>query len=100
MARFLIFGISKDDRYQSDPDAAIDKYFYWRMTNDTDWEKFWDYRQGVVDKVKAGTVDAYTYRNGKIGAKCTVKVSPNMVEYLKTIPNGDLTDNLSSLPEM
>lgn len=100
MARFLIFGISKDDGYQSDPDAAIDKYYYWRTGNGTDWEKFWDYRQNVVDKVKAGTVEAYTYRNNQVGARCVVKVSPYGVEYLKTVPNSDPTDNLSSLPEM
>lgn len=100
MAKYLIFGIAKDDGYQSDPDAAIDKYFYWRNTANNDWDRFWDYRQNVVNKVKAGTVKVYTYRNNQIGAKCIVKTSPNGVEYLKTVPNGDPTDNLSSLPEM
>ncbi|MBR2710010.1 DUF3892 domain-containing protein [Candidatus Saccharibacteria bacterium] len=100
MLRFLIYGITKDDGLYSDPDAAIDKYHYWRKTSDGVWDRFQDFRQNVVDKVKTGMVEAYTYRNNQIGAKCIVKVSPNMVEYLKTTPNGNPFDNLSSLPEM
>lgn len=100
MTRFLIYGITRDDGYHSDPDAAIDKYYYWRKVDSENWDCFCDYRQNVVNKVKSGMVEAYTYRNNQIGARCVVKVSPNLVEYLKTVPNGDPTDNLSSLPEM
>ncbi len=100
MAQFLIYGITRDDGYQSDPDAAIDKYHYWRKVDGETWKRFWDYRQNVVNQIKSGAVEAYTYRNNQIGARCVVKVSPNWVEYLKTVSNGDPTDNLSSLPEM
>ena len=100
MLRFLIYGITKDDDFYDDLDAAIDKYYYSRKVDDDTWGRFQDIRQNVVDKVKAGLVEAYTYRNNQIGAKCIVKTSPYGVEYLKTIPNGNPFDNLSSLPEM
>lgn len=100
MLRFLIYGITKDDKSYGDPDAAIDKYHYWRKVDTGIWDRFQDFRQNVVDKIKAGTIEVYTYRNNQIGAKCEVKVSPHGVEYLKTVPNSDPTDNLSSLPEM
>lgn len=100
MLRFLIYGVVRDDGLYGDPDAAIDRYYYWRKVDDGSWGRFQDYRQNVVDKVKAGIVEAYTYRSNQIGAKCVVKVSPNGVEYLKTVSNGNPFDNLSSLPEM
>lgn len=100
MAIIKIYGITKDDGYYSDPDAAIDKYHYLSQDSGGNWNKFSDVRQSVVNKVKSGAVSAYTYRNNKIGAKCIVKVSPYGVEYLKTIPDGDPADNISSLPEM
>ena len=96
MTVLYIYGIKKDDGYYSDPDAAIDKYFY---IDSSDGMRYSSYRQDVVDRVKLGVAEAYTYRNGRVGAKCEVKISPQGVEYLKTIPNGDPTDNLSSLPE-
>lgn len=100
MLIYLIYGITKDDRFCSDSDAAIDKYHYWRKVDNDNWDRFQDTRQNVVNKVKAGIVEACTYRNGRIGAKCTAETSPYGVEYLKTIPNGNPFDNLSSLPEM
>lgn len=99
MTEIYIFGITKDDGYFSDPDAAIDKYYYWVKENG-DWKQYWDDRQNVVNRIKSGIVRAYTYRNNHIGARCVVRTSPYGVEYLKTVPNSDLTDNLSSLPEM
>ena len=99
MPVILIYGITKDDGDYADPDEAIDEYFYIREING-ELRRYCEERQGVVDKVKNRTVEAYTYRNGSIGAKCEVKVSSRGVEYLKTIPNSDPTDNLSSLPEM
>lgn len=92
-----IFGITKDDGDLSDPDAAIDKYYY---INGNDNQKYWDYRQNVVKRVKAGYIKAYTFRNNRIGALCVVRTSIYGTEYLKTIPNDDPTDNISSLPEM
>lgn len=100
MSEFLIYGITKDDGYYSDPDAAIDKYHYFSQGSEGNWNKFSDVRQSVVNKVKSGAVNAYTYRNNKVGAKCVVNVSPYGIEYLKTVPDGDPTDNISSLPEM
>jgi len=100
MVRYLIYGITRDVGYYSDPDAAIDKYYYWRKVDNGNWGRFQDVRQNVVNKVKAGIVEAYTYRNDQIGARCIVKTSPYGVEYLKTIPNDNPFDNLSSLPEM
>jgi len=100
MLIFLIYGITKDDGFYSDPDAAIDTYHYWRKNSNDSWSRFYDNRQSVVNKVKNGMVEAYTYRDGKIGAKCIVKTSPYGVEYLKTVPNGNPYNNLSSLPEM
>ncbi|MBR1875035.1 DUF3892 domain-containing protein [Candidatus Saccharibacteria bacterium] len=98
MATFYIYGITKDDGNVSDPDAAIDKYHYIDSTDD---KCYWDYRQNVVEKVKSGSVVAHTYRDGKVGALCIVKHSYIYnIDYLKTLPNGDPTDNLSSLPEM
>jgi hypothetical protein len=97
--KFLIFGITKDSGYSDDPDAAINKYHYWRTDFSGGWVKRWDWRQNLVDKVKSGGVIAYSYPNGRHGALCTVKVSPNWVEYLKTIPNSNPEDNLSNLPE-
>lgn len=99
MSEIYIYGITKDDGYFSDPDAAIDRYYYLEEENGI-WKRYWEIRQGVVNKVKAGIVRAYTFRNDCIGARCIVKTSPYGVEYLKTVPNSDLTDNLSSLPEM
>lgn len=96
MSTFYIYGIKKDDGYHSDPDAAIDKYFY---IDSADNQHYGADRQYVVDKVKTGMVDAYTFRDGRVGAKCVCMVSPQGVEYLKTIPNGNPADNLSSLPE-
>lgn len=100
MLRYLIYGITKDDGPYSDPDAAIDRYYYWRKVDNDSWGRFQDTRQNVVNKVEAGIVEAYTFRNDKIGAKCVVRTSPYGIKYLKTIPNGNPFDNLSSLPEM
>ena len=100
MLRFFIYGITRDDGLYTDPDEAIDEYYYWCKKDGINWGKFHDTRQNVVNKIKAGIVEAYTYHNDQIGAKCVVKVSANGVEYLKTIPNGNPFDNLSSLPEM
>ncbi|MBR3236660.1 DUF3892 domain-containing protein [Candidatus Saccharibacteria bacterium] len=97
MPTFYIFGITKDDGDLSDPDAAIDKYYYFSSTNGN---RYWDHRQNVVNKIKAGLVRAFTYKNGKIGALCVIRKSVYGTEYLKTMPNNDPTDNLSSLPEM
>lgn len=97
MSTFYIYGITKDDGNFSDPDAAIDKYHY---INSNDKACYSASRQYVVDKVKDNAVKAYTYRNNRVGALCEVHRSINGIEYLKTIPNSDPTDNLSSLPEM
>lgn len=99
MPVILIYGITKDDGYFSDPDEAIDRYYYFEKVG-SEWKRYSENRQGVVNKVKAGAVEAHTYRNERVGAKCIVKTSPYGVEYLKTVPNNDPTDNLSSLPEM
>ncbi len=99
MNYFYIYGITRDDGFYSDPDEAIDAYYYYRKDG-SDWVKEYDGRQNVVDKVKSGAVSAYTLRNGKVGALCEVKVSYRGTEYLKTVPNNDPTDNLASLPEM
>lgn len=97
MPTFYIYGITKDDGDKSDPDAAIDKYHY---IDSSDERLYWDYRQNVVNKVKANLVKAYTYRNGKVGSICVVRRSIFGTEFLKTLPDNDPTDNLSSLPEM
>ena len=97
MPIFYIYGITRDDGDNSDPDAAIDKYYY---VDSSDGKRYWDYRQNVVNKVKAGSVKAYTYRNEKIGSVCVVRRSIFGTEFLKTLPDSDPTDNLSSLPEM
>lgn len=99
MDSFYIYGITRDDGYYADPDEAIDVYYYYRKGG-SGWGKRYDSRQNVVDKVKSGVASAYTLRNGKVGARCEVKVSYRGTEYLKTVPNNDPTDNLSSLPEM
>ncbi len=100
MLKLLIYGIKRDDGNHLDPDAAIDMYYYYRKNNAGIYDRFMDYRQNVVNKVKSNAYGAYTYRNGKVGAKCIVKTSQNGIEYLKTVPNGDPTDNISSLPEI
>lgn len=94
-----IFGITRDNGYASDPDAAIDKYYYHEFINKAYLGDFCSLRQDLVDKVRAGSI-AYTYPNGHIGARCEVKVSPNGVEYLKSIPDGNPENNISALPEM
>lgn len=97
---FLIFGVRHDDGNYSDSDEAIDRYYYWRIDEDGKWAKKWDERQSVVNKVKSGEVVCWTYPQEHLGARCEVKVSSRWIEYLKTVPNGDLNDNLSALPEM
>lgn len=98
--KYLIFGITRDQGYTDDPDLAINKYHYLRQDLFSGkWIRECDWRQNVVDKVKSGEVVAYSFPNGRQGALCTVKVSPNWAEYLKTIPNGNPEDNLSNLPE-
>ena len=99
MELYLIYGISRDDGDYSDPDAAIDRYYYYRKSGSV-WVSRYDIRQNVVNKVKSRAVEAHTFRNGRMGARCEVKVSHAGIEYLKTVPNNDPTDNLSSLPEM
>ena len=98
--KYLVYGITRDHGYADDSDATINKYHYWRQDSSSgEWVKKWDWRQNVVDRIKSGDVVAYTYPNGHIGALCEVKISSNHVEYLKTIPNSNLEDNLSNLPE-
>lgn len=98
--KYLIYGITRDDGYADDPDLAINKYHYWRQDSFSGkWIQESDWRQNIVEKVKKGDVVAYTYPNGHIGTLCEVRISPNYVEYLKTISNNNPEDNLSNLPE-
>ena len=97
--KYLIYGITKDSGYLDDPDAAINKYYYWRVDSSGEWIKRWDWRQNVVNRVKNGEVVAYSYLNGEQGALCVIKIFSNGVEFLKTVPNGNPWDNLSNLPE-
>lgn len=97
---YYIYGITRDNGDFSDPDAAIDKYYYYKYDNDGNYQgDFNSGRQYLVDRVKAGSA-AYTYPSGHVGAKCEVKVSPYGVEYLKSIPDGNPENNISALPEM
>ncbi len=99
MYKFLIYAIKRDDGNETDPDAAIDKYYYHKYCNGTEQGAFGASRQWLVDRVKEGSL-AYTYPNGHLGARCEVKVSPNEVEYLKSIPDGRPENNISALPEV
>ena len=94
----FIYGIVPDNGIDTDLDAAIDAYYY-RYSDNPYQIGYRGQRQYVVDMVKGG-VEAYTYRNNHIGSRCVVKTSPNGIEYLKTMPNGDESDNISSLPVM
>lgn len=97
---YLIHSIAKDDTYTSDPDAAIDRYYYHKYDNNGNYYgRYYSERQDLVDRVKEGA-QVYTYPYGHIGARCEVKVSPNGIEYLKSIPDGNPDNNISALPEM
>lgn len=97
---YRIYAIEKDDGYKGDPDAAIDKYYFREISAaGADLGCYSASRQYVVNKVKAGEVEAWTWPSGRRGALCEVKYSERRnVEYLKTVPNGDPSDNLSNLP--
>lgn len=97
---YLIYGITKDDTYTRDPDAAIDRYYYYEYDNNGGYcGNYRSKRQDLVDWVKEGS-RAYTYPHGHLGAKCEVRVSLYGVEYLKSIPDGNPENNISALPEM
>lgn len=99
MKTYFIYGITKDDGNESDPDAAIDRYFFYEYdAANHHYGSFSSTRQWLVDQVKGGS-SAYTYP-GYLGARCEVKVSPRNVEYLKSISDGDPRNNISALPEM
>ena len=98
MPTILIYGITPDDSVVTDPDAAIDAYHYW-YADDPARKCYRAGRQNVVDRVKNG-LQAFTYRNGRVGSRCEVRKSINGIEYLKTVPNSDPSDNISSLPRM
>ncbi|MBQ7802770.1 DUF3892 domain-containing protein [Candidatus Saccharibacteria bacterium] len=96
---YRIYAIKKDDGNLSDPDAAIDKYYF--REYDCYGALVGDYRasrQYVVNEVKAGRVEAWTWPNDHRGALCEACRSVEGVEYLKTIPNSNPDDNLSNLP--
>ena len=93
-----IYGIKPDNSIAEDPDAAVDAYYY-MYANDPERKNYYDYRQSVVNRVKGG-LQAYTYRDNHVGAQCEVRRSPHGIEYLKTVPNSDPSDNISSLPKM
>lgn len=100
MSKYYIYGITKDNGSADDPDEAIDRYFYHKCSELGEYCGCFNApRQYLVDRVKEGSA-AYTYPNGRIGVRCVVKISKNGVEYLKSIPDGNPMNNISSLPEM
>lgn len=59
-------------------------------------------RQRIVSAIKSGTTFSTIYKNGNekwIKGKDVIVVEINEVEYLKTIADDKLVDNLDNLPE-
>ena len=99
--KYLMIGITRNQRHTDDSSAAINKYHYLRQDLFSGkWVQKWDWHQNLVNKAKSGEVAAYSFPNSKRGTLCTIKIYHiKWAKYLKTVPNGNPEDNLSNLPK-